>query len=113
MKYMKFEVKSVRQESGTIASPSSHVLPYLQQVTDIPWIPLHVVVDLVGGNRCPLLVNQDLLNDKPHAREPSIVCGVPPHSVLINLVHTIYEADLQRVVKFYVGSCSEIDIVFS
>ena len=69
---------------------------YLEEVADVPAVFLHIVVHLTAGDRRPLLMHQDLLDDEPHPAEATVIARVAPLRVLVDFVDAVDQADLEN-----------------
>ena len=71
------------------------VLPteHLEQIPHVPGGPEHVVVHLVLSCLSWFPVHHNLLDDEAHVGEATRLQGVSPHSVLVDLVDPINQAD--------------------
>lgn len=67
---------------------------YLEQVPDVPLLANHVVVRLTPSNLRWLAMHENFLDDESHSAK-SIGVSVLPDCVVVDLVNSIDEADLQ------------------
>jgi hypothetical protein len=57
-----------------------------QQVPDVPGGPVHVVVDLALADWCRFPVNDNLLDDEPHAGKALTARRIFPNRLFVNFV---------------------------
>ena len=57
-----------------------------QQVPDVPGGPVHVVVDLALADWCRFPVNDNLLDDEPHAGKALTARRIFPNRLFVNFM---------------------------
>lgn len=67
---------------------------YLEQVPDVPLLANHVVMRFTTSNLRGLAVHENLLDDEAHSAK-SVCVSVLPDCVVVDLVNSIDETDLQ------------------